>query len=157
MNTDPRIPLTLLTGFLGSGKTTVLRELLQAPDLRDTAVIINELGEIGLDHLLVEQVAPDLRVLSSGCLCCTLRGDLTETLGVLHARRTSGEINFSRVIVETTGLADPMPVLHTLVADTSLAAAYRFAGVVTTVDAANALRDMMSRNVTGKSVVLPRG
>jgi G3E family GTPase len=137
MRPDARTPLTLLTGFLGSGKTTVLRELLQRPDLRDTAVIINELGEVGLDHLLVEQVAPDLQVLASGCLCCTLRGDLTQTLGRLQARRAAGEISFGRVIVETTGLADPMPVLHTLATHAELAATYRLAGVVTTVDAVN--------------------
>lgn len=135
---DFRTPLTLLTGFLGSGKTSFLQRLLGEPGLADTAVIINELGEVALDHLLVDHVAENLRVLQSGCLCCTVRGDLAETLVDLAARRAAGEIAFSRVVVETTGLADPAPVLHTLVADAAVAAAYRLAGVLTTVDAVNA-------------------
>ncbi|HJV68847.1 GTP-binding protein [Ideonella sp.] len=135
---DFRTPLTLLTGFLGSGKTSLLQRLLQEPGMADTAVIINELGEVALDHLLVDHVAENLRVLQSGCLCCTVRGDLAQTLADLAARRAAGEIAFSRVVVETTGLADPAPVLHTLVADAAVAAAYRLAGVLTTVDAVNA-------------------
>jgi len=135
---DTRLPLTLMTGFLGSGKTTVLQRLLQHPGLADTAVIVNELGEIGLDHLLMDHVAENLRVLNSGCLCCTVRGDLAETLVALQVRRAAGEIAFNRVVIETTGLADPAPVLHTLVADPAVAASYRLAGVVTTVDVINA-------------------
>jgi G3E family GTPase len=135
---DPRLPLTLLTGFLGSGKSTVLNRLLQRPELADTAVIINEFGEIGLDHLLVNHASEQLRVLNNGCLCCTVRGDLVDALQGLHARRARGEISFSRVMVETTGLADPAPLLHTLMAEPSVATAFRLAAVVSTVDAVNA-------------------
>ncbi|HSV36681.1 GTP-binding protein [Ramlibacter sp. WS9] len=137
---DVRLPVTVLTGFLGSGKTTVLNHLLGHPELGDSAVIINEFGEVGLDHLLVEQVSENLRVLNSGCLCCTVRGDLVDTLRELEARRTRGDVApFSRVIVETTGLADPAPVLHTLMADPAVTPGYRLEGVVTTVDAVNGL------------------
>lgn len=130
-------PVTVLTGFLGSGKTTLLNRLLQRPELADTAVIINEFGAIGIDHLLVDHVDENLRVLASGCLCCTVRGDLIETLAMLERRRESGQALFSRVIVETTGLADPAPVLHTLMADPAVNGAFRLDGVVTTVDAVN--------------------
>jgi G3E family GTPase len=132
-------PVTVLTGFLGSGKTTVLNALLQRPELSDTAVVINEFGEVGIDHLLVENVGENLRLLASGCVCCTVRGDLVDTLGELAARRARGEVAFSRVVVETTGLADPAPVLHTLMADPALTSDFRLEGVVTTVDAVNGL------------------
>ncbi len=131
-------PVTVLTGFLGSGKTTLLNRLLQRPELADTAVIINEFGAVGIDHLLVDHVDENLRVLASGCLCCTVRGDLIETLATLARRRDAGQARFSRVIVETTGLADPAPVLHTLMADPAVNGAFRLDGVVTTVDAFNA-------------------
>lgn len=134
---DDRLPITVLTGFLGSGKTTVLNQLLQRPELADTAVIINEFGEIGIDHLLVDHVDEHLRVLASGCLCCTVRADLVDTLAELAARRARGEARYSRVIVETTGLADPAPVLHTLMADPAVNGQHRLDGVVTTVDAVN--------------------
>jgi G3E family GTPase len=132
-------PVTVLTGFLGSGKTTLLNRLLQRPELADTAVIINEFGSVGIDHLLVEHVDENLRVLASGCLCCTVRGDLIETLATLAQRRERGEARFERVIVETTGLADPAPVLHTLMADPAVTGSYRLDGVVTTVDAVNGM------------------
>ena len=109
----PPIPLTLLTGFLGAGKTTLLNALLRDPDLRDTAVLINEFGEIALDHLLVEKIDGDMMVLSSGCLCCNLRGDLVTALEKLLRNLDNGRASFKRVIVETTGLADPAPLLQT--------------------------------------------
>ncbi|MEO1200630.1 MAG: GTP-binding protein [Pseudomonadota bacterium] len=133
-----RLPVSLLTGFLGSGKTTVLNHLLRQPELAKTLVIINEFGEIGLDHELVERSSEDMVLLQSGCLCCTIRGDLINTMRNLFLRRTRGEIpEFDRVVIETTGLADPAPILHTLMADPLVAARYRLDGVITTIDAAN--------------------
>jgi G3E family GTPase len=132
---DERIPVTIITGFLGSGKTTLLNRLLQHPALADTAVIINEFGEIGLDHLLVATPAENMVLLKSGCLCCTIRGDLVETLADLHAKRQSGKVpRFAGVVVETTGLADPVPIMQTVVTDEQMAACYRLHGVVTLVD-----------------------
>jgi G3E family GTPase len=136
---EQRIPVTVLTGFLGSGKTTLLNKLLRRPELADTAVIINEFGEIGLDHLLVEKSSEDGMVtLNSGCLCCTVRGDLVRTMSELFLKRAKGEVtSFKRMVVETTGLADPAPILHTLMTDPLLASRYRLDGVVTTVDGVN--------------------
>ena len=136
---EQRIPVTVLTGFLGSGKTTLLNKLLRRPELADTAVIINEFGEIGLDHLLVEKSDDEGMVtLNSGCLCCTVRGDLVRTMSELFLKRAKGEVsNFKRMVVETTGLADPAPILHTLMTDPLLASRYRLDGVVTTVDGVN--------------------
>ena len=132
----PPFPLTVLTGFLGAGKTTLLNRLLREPALADTLVIINEFGEIGLDHLLVEKIDGDMVVMTSGCLCCTVRGDLSATLEDLLRRRDNGRIAaFNRVIVETTGLADPAPVLHTLMYHPYLMLRFRLDGVVTLVDA----------------------
>jgi G3E family GTPase len=136
---EERIPVTVLTGFLGSGKTTLLNKLLRRPELADTAVIINEFGEIGLDHLLVEKSNDEGMVtLNSGCLCCTVRGDLVRTMSELFLKRSKGEVTpFKRMVVETTGLADPAPILHTLMTDPLLASRYRLDGVVTTVDGVN--------------------
>ncbi len=133
----PPIPLTLLTGFLGAGKTTLLNTLLRDPDLRDTAVLINEFGEIALDHLLVEKIDGDMMVLSSGCLCCNLRGDLITALEKLLRNLDNGRASFKRVIVETTGLADPAPLLQTLMQHPYLVMRFRLDGVVTLVDAVN--------------------
>ncbi|WP_119167674.1 CobW family GTP-binding protein [Algihabitans albus] len=137
---DARIPVTLITGFLGSGKTTLLRKLLVRPELADTAVIVNELGDVGLDHELVETVTDEVTVLTSGCLCCALRQDLVSTLRDLYLKREAGEIpRFARVAVETTGLADPAPVLQTLVADPLVGSFFVLDAVVTCVDAVTGL------------------
>jgi G3E family GTPase len=132
------IPVTLLTGFLGSGKTTVLNHVLKQPEMAATAVIVNEFGEIGLDHLLVERSNEDVILLNSGCLCCTVRGDIVDTLTNLFVDRVKSKVPyFTRVAIETTGLADPAPILHTLMTDPIVAARYMLDGVVTTVDAVN--------------------
>lgn len=132
------IPVSILTGFLGSGKTTLLNHLTAHPGMGETAVLINEFGEVGLDHLLVRQVSEDIVLLNSGCLCCTVRGDLVEAMRDLFLRRVRGEVpEFQRLLIETTGLADPAPIIHTLMTDPLLGSRYRLDGIVTTVDAVN--------------------
>src|SRR6516164_4302445 len=141
MNSDEPaslIPVTLLTGFLGSGKTTVLNHVLKEPGMAATAVIVNEFGEIGIDHLLVERSSEDVVLLNSGCLCCTVRNDIVDTLTNLFVDRVKGKVPFfTRVVIETTGLADPAPILHTLMTEPIVAARYMLDGVVATVDAVN--------------------
>jgi G3E family GTPase len=127
------VPVSLLTGFLGSGKTTLLNRLLKEPSLADTAVVINEFGEVAIDHLLVERASDGVIELSDGCVCCTVRGELVDTLLDL-ARRTPA---LKRVIIETTGLADPAPVLQSLMAHLGLLDLFRLDGVIATVDAVN--------------------
>lgn len=130
-----KIPVTLVTGFLGSGKTTLISKLLLHPDMRRVAVVINEIGEIGIDHDLVTLSSENIALLANGCICCSVRTDLQETLRDLFAQRRVGEVfDFDRVIVETTGLADPAPVVQTLASDTLLAAHYRLDGLITLVD-----------------------
>ncbi len=136
--TQQRLPVSVLTGFLGSGKTTVLNHLVKQPDMAGTLVIVNEFGEIGLDHLLVEEVSDEMVLINAGCLCCTVRNDLMETLMKQALAAEQGKIPaFHRVVIETTGLADPAPILHTLMADPYVSGRYRMDGVITTVDAVN--------------------
>ena len=128
------IPVTVLTGFLGAGKTTLLNRLLKHPDMAGSAVLINEFGEIGLDHLLVEKLDEDTVLLNAGCLCCTIRGDLQRALRDLALKAEAGH-DIRRVLIETTGLADPAPILQTLMSDPVALRSFRLDGVVTVVDA----------------------
>lgn len=135
--------VNLLTGFLGSGKTTLLRRMLEDPALADTAVLINEFGETGLDHQLVERIDENMVLLQSGCLCCTVRGELADALRDLRSRRERGLIpSFSRVVIESTGLADPFPVLSTVKADPILRHHFRPGNVITSVDAVNGAKQL---------------
>jgi G3E family GTPase len=130
-----RLPVTVVTGFLGAGKTTLLNRLVRRPEMARCAVVINEFGAIPLDHELVERVDENMIALASGCLCCTVRGDLIETLGDLWTRRESGATPFfDRVVIETTGLADPAPILHSLMSAKELVGRFRLEGVISLVD-----------------------
>lgn len=132
------IPITVITGFLGSGKTTLLSSLIKNDKMANTAVIINEFGEVGLDHLLVEHSKENIIELESGCICCTIRSDLQKTLLELISKRLKGDVNqFNRLVIETTGLADPVPIVHTLINSFDLQKNYFLDGVITLVDAVN--------------------
>jgi G3E family GTPase len=133
------IAVHLLTGFLGSGKTTLLNHMLKSPEYADCAVLVNEFGEVGVDHHLIEAVQGDVVLLPSGCICCTVRGDLADAIRDLHERRDAGTVpRFQRMVIETTGLADPTPVLSTLMHERVIRHHFCVGTVITTVDAVNA-------------------
>lgn len=149
------IPVNVITGFLGSGKTTLLQRLLAAPQLADTAVLVNEFGEVGLDHQLLQRLDDEIVLLQSGCLCCTIRGDLSGAMRDLYSRRERGEIRpFRRLVVETTGLADPVPILSTVMAEPVLRHHFRLGNVVTTVDAVNGLMHLERQQESAKQAAV---
>jgi G3E family GTPase len=136
--TRSRIPVTLVTGFLGSGKTTLINAALRSKELAKTVVVVNEFGEVGLDHQLFARSSDSVVVLENGCLCCTVRSDLVGTLNSLYHARQAGEIPvFDNVVIETSGLAEPGPVLQAFLSEPTLDGLYRVAGVLTLVDAVN--------------------
>jgi G3E family GTPase len=150
-----KTPVALVTGYLGSGKTTLIRALLESPALGETAVIVNELGEIGIDHAILRRIDERTVLLASGCVCCTLRGDLADELRDLVDRRASGEIPaFTRVVVETTGVADPAPILATLVSEPLVRHQYVLESVIATVDAQHGLRGEESERQVAAADVL---
>jgi G3E family GTPase len=148
------IPVHLVTGFLGAGKTSFLNRLLRDPALADTLVVVNEFGDVGLDHRLYERLDGEIALLASGCLCCALRGDFVEGLQGLLARRDAGELSFRRIVVETSGLADPGPILHALFADATLSRRLRLAGVTTLVDAVNGAATLERHGEARRQVAL---
>jgi G3E family GTPase len=151
----PAVPVSILTGFLGAGKTTLLNRLLKDPDLSDTAVIINEFGDVSIDHLLVEASSDGVIELSDGCLCCTVRGELVDTLADLMDRMQTGRIKpLKRVVIETTGLADPAPVLKSVIGNPVIAQSFRLDGVVTVVDAINGLQTLANHEEALKQVAV---
>jgi G3E family GTPase len=149
------LPVNVLTGFLGSGKTTLLQRLLASPDLADTAVLINEFGEVGLDHLLVKTVEEGIVLLQSGCICCTIRGDLSKAILDLYSRRQRGLVpRFTRLAVETTGLADPTPILSTVLHDPVLRHHFHLGNIVATVDGVNGLANLDEHPETVKQAAV---
>ena len=153
--TEAPIPVAILTGFLGAGKTTLLNFLLKDPFLSNAAVIINEFGDVGIDHLLVERADENVIEMASGCLCCTIRGDLIDTIHDLLARRAQGKIKkFDRIVIETTGLADPAPVLHAVMSEPGLLAACRLEGVIAVVDAFNGMATLDAHAEAVKQVAV---
>ena len=153
--TSPTIPVTVLTGFLGSGKTTLLNRLLKHADLARTAVIVNEFGEIGLDHLMLEPLDGETVVMAAGCLCCTIRDDLAATLVSLHHRRQTGVVPaYDRIIIETTGLADPAPIAHLLLTHPDVVEHHHLAGVVSTLDGQLGLQQLIDTPECLKQVAM---
>ncbi|MGL4440161.1 MAG: CobW family GTP-binding protein [Bosea sp. (in: a-proteobacteria)] len=149
------VPLQIITGFLGAGKTTLLNRLLKAPELSGSIVIVNEFGEVGLDHLMIEGADDGMILMASGCLCCTIRGDLVNTLEDLLRRRDNGRIAaFNRVIIETTGIADPAPILNVVLMHPYLSQRYEVDGVVTVVDAVNGLATITTHDEALRQVAV---
>src|SRR5215468_12076984 len=149
------IPISVLTGFLGSGKTTILGHLLRQPEFSRTAVIINEFGEVGLDHELVAASEDSFIELKTGCLCCKIRTDLAQTIQDMLQRRDEGECSpFDRIVIETSGLADPAPILQTLMTDTSIAERVVLGGVVTTVDTVTGVTTLEREDISQKQVAV---
>ena len=149
------IPVNVVTGFLGSGKTTLLNRLLHSPQLARTAVLVNEFGEVGLDHLLLETLDAETVILQSGCVCCTIRGDLAEAMRALFGRRERGLVpRFDRLAIETTGLADPAPIVATLLAEPVIRHHFRLGNVITTVDAVNGAQHLAENPESVKQVAV---
>ncbi|MEL6424953.1 MAG: GTP-binding protein [Pseudomonadota bacterium] len=151
---DTRIPVTLLTGFLGAGKTTVLNHVIADAEAGRIAVIMNEFGAVGLDHDLIEASTEETILMQSGCLCCTFRGDIAETLGSLLDRKQRGELHFDRIVIETTGIAEPAPIVHTLVVDELVPQHYRLDGIVTVADAATGSETLDTQEEAVKQIAL---
>jgi G3E family GTPase len=150
-----RVPVSVITGFLGSGKTTLLNRLVRHPGMADTALIVNEFGEIGIDHELVDSSFENTVVMDSGCICCSIRGDLVDTVGDLFANVAQGRVPpFSRIVIETTGLADPVPIVHALTGEPVIADRCRLDAVVTTVDAENGDRQLDTHEEAERQVAI---
>lgn len=151
----PRIPLALITGFLGSGKTTLLNRALRDPGMRGAMVVINEFGDVGLDHVLVANSSDNIVVLEHGCLCCTVFGDLVGTLNKLYHRRAAGEIpEFDRVLIETSGVADPTSIVQAFLSDPTLEGLYVLTGVVTVIDAVNCRTTLERHDEAARQIAL---
>ena len=150
-----RVPVAILTGFLGAGKSTLLNRILKDEDMRDAAVIINEFGDVGIDHLLVESSGDSIIELSDGCLCCTVRGELVDTLANLMDAMQTGRIRpLKRVVIETTGLADPAPVMQSIMGNPIIATNFDLDGVITVVDAVNGLQTLDNHEEARKQVAV---
>jgi G3E family GTPase len=150
-----KVPVTILTGFLGAGKSTLLNRILKDPDMRDAAVIINEFGDVGIDHLLVESSGDSIIELSDGCLCCTVRGELVDTLAMLMDSMQTGRIRpLKRVVIETTGLADPAPVMQAIMGNPVIATNFDLDGMVTVIDAVNGLQTLDNHEEARKQVAV---
>ncbi len=148
------IPVNVLTGFLGAGKTTLLRHLLSSLEFAACAVLVNEFGEIGLDHHLIADVRGDVVLMQSGCICCTMRGDFATAIRDLYARLERGEITFNRVVIETTGLADPTPILATIMHERQIRHHFRLSSVLVAVDAVNGTEQLLRQPESVKQVAL---
>ncbi|MDX5364465.1 MAG: GTP-binding protein, partial [Pseudazoarcus pumilus] len=154
MTDERRIPVVVLTGFLGAGKTTLLNHALGTPELAGTAVLINEFGDVAVDHHLVDKIDETLLVLDGGCLCCSVQGDLVRALKSLFKRAARHEIRVDRVLIETTGLADPAPVVHTLMEKPFIAARFRCDGVITAVDTTHAESQLDTQREAQRQVAM---